>query len=70
MTFTKFRIKIEFATYIGVSESTVYRRLKQANYQVKRGLLSPKIQKEIYNILNDEPKSNELNITFDNTDVK
>ncbi|MDX2302390.1 MAG: helix-turn-helix domain-containing protein [Microscillaceae bacterium] len=41
----------QLADEYGVHRSTFYRRLKRANLSIRRGLISPKDQETIYEVL-------------------
>ncbi|NJN77028.1 MAG: hypothetical protein HC803_00775 [Saprospiraceae bacterium] len=61
MHFTEFTTKIEFAQRLKMSMSTFQRKLKEANITVSRGLICPKMQKEIFKKLNGEADTDDEN---------
>lgn len=47
----KAKTKSEMANELGMSRATFYRRIKEKKLELPKGLLSPKIQKEILKTL-------------------
>lgn len=48
----------QLADEYGVHRSTLYRRLKRANLSIRRGLICPRDQETIYEVLGTPEKKN------------
>ena len=56
-----FKTRQEIANEYGIDRKTLYRWLKKENIKIPRGLINPKLQSKIYNVLGKPNKGEDYN---------